>query len=77
MITCMKYLPRADGLTYTVVCMKFPKGNPIGTKTAADNALKKLGTERVSTPSVMPKVMYGKGTTGKLVAVQMEIYGCN
>jgi len=67
------YLPKADGLTYIVVCMEFPKGNPIGIKITAETASSKLGTERVSTPSVMLKVMYGKGMTGTLVATQMEM----
>ena len=57
--------------------MEFPKGNPVGIKTAAETASSSLGTERVSTPSVMLKVMYGKETTGTLVAAQMEMYGRN
>ena len=61
-----------DGLTYVALCVKFPKGIPIGTLIALETALRTLGTERVSTPSVTPKVMYGIGVTDTLVAAQME-----
>ena len=61
-----------DGLTYIALCVKFPKGIPIGTLIALETASSNLGTERVSTPSVTPKVMYVK-----LVAAQMEICSHN
>ena len=67
----------SDGLTYTVLCLKFPEGIPIGTLIALEIPLNNLGTERVSTPSVTPKVMYGIGVTDTLVAAQMEICSHN
>ena len=66
-------MPQNDGLTYIALCVKFPKGIPIGTLIALETALRTLGTERVSTPSVTPKVMYGIGVTDTLVAAQMKI----
>ena len=62
-----------QGLTYIALCVKFPNGTPIGTLIALETASSNLGTERVSTPSVTPKVMYGIGVTDTLVAAQMEI----
>ena len=62
-----------DGLTYIALCVKFPKGIPIGTLITLETALRTLGTERVSTPSVTPKVMYGIGVTDTLVAAQMKV----
>ena len=52
-----------DRLTYIALCEKFPKGNPIGTLIALLTARDNVGTERVFTPSVIPKLMYGMGVT--------------
>ena len=68
------YLSKADGLTYTVVCVELPKGNSTGILIAAETPSSLLGTESVATPLVVPKVMYGTGLTDTLVAAQMEMY---
>ena len=73
-VLCVIYFPKADGLTYTELCVKFPKGNPIGILTSAETPSSYCGTERVFTPSVTPKGMYDIGVADTLVAAQVEIY---